>query len=125
MHEDARPWVERSDYDLASAEAMARENRDFYVLFCCQRAVEKRLKAVCVHQTGQMPERTHDLLRLADQVGMQLPAEDQAFLRVLVDYYVNSRYPESGAAKPVCKERLQAYLDRTRKVLQWCDQQIR
>jgi HEPN domain-containing protein len=126
MHEDAKPWVERSDYDLATAEAMRREGRDLYVLFCCQQAVEKRLKALLVHQTNQMPVRTHDLLRLAQEVGMQPSAKQRAVLKELTDYYVETRYPENlTAVSSLPQEEVRAYLERTREIVQWCDQQMK
>ena len=48
-------WIEQSTYDLETARAMLTSGRYLYVLFCCQQAVEKTLKALIVHRTGEFP----------------------------------------------------------------------
>ena len=70
---DAERWVELSAYDLTTAEAMLTSGRYLYVLFCSQQAVEKRLKAIIVERTEAFPPRTHDLVKLAQAAGVQLP----------------------------------------------------
>ena len=125
MQEDAKPWVAESAYDLETGEVLFREGRDRRVIFFCQQAVEKRLKGLLVHQTGEMPLRTHDLLRLANAVGMNPPTERQAFMKDLSDYYIESRYPEAGLLEAPPREKVREYLDRTSELLSWCDQQMR
>lgn len=48
-------WLEQGTYDLETARAMLASGRYLYVLFCCQQAVEKTLKALIVHRTGEFP----------------------------------------------------------------------
>ena len=55
MDDVARQWAERAQYDLDTADAMFKAGRYLYVLFCCQQAVEKALKAVIVRGTGNCP----------------------------------------------------------------------
>lgn len=52
MTETVRQWVNRSKYDLETARAMQAGGRYFYVVFCCQQAVEKALKAVIICKSG-------------------------------------------------------------------------
>ena len=86
--------AERAQYDLDTADAMFKAGRYLYVLFCCQQAVEKVLKAVIVRKTGTLPPRIHNLLRLAEVAGIE-PDQDQVrFLGELSGYYIQSRYPE-------------------------------
>ena len=75
MTEAVRSWVERSRYDLDTAGAMLASGRYLYVVFCCQQAVEKALKAVITAQTGTLPPRIHNLLRLAEAAKIELPAD--------------------------------------------------
>jgi HEPN domain-containing protein len=78
-----RIWTEQAQYDLGTAQAMMRSRRYPYVLFCCQQAVEKTLKAIIVQTTGDFPPRVHQLMRLVGAAKLQ-PAEDEAdFLREL------------------------------------------
>ena len=44
-------WAEQARYDLETAQAMMESGRYLYVLFCCQQAVEKMLKALIANQT--------------------------------------------------------------------------
>jgi HEPN domain-containing protein len=69
MDDLSQQWVERARYDLDTADAMFKAGRFLYVLFCCQQAIEKALKAVIVKKTGELPPRIHNLLRLAETAG--------------------------------------------------------
>jgi HEPN domain-containing protein len=121
MDDLTRQWVERAQYDLDTAEAMLKAGRYLYVLFCCQQAVEKMLKAVIVTKTGELPPRIHNLLRLAETAGIESSEEQIDLLTKLSGYYIKSRYPEeirvAGAAIP---QRLaQEILARTEQTVKW------
>jgi HEPN domain-containing protein len=92
--EDILEWVELSDYDFKTAEAMQKSGRYLYVLFCCQQAVEKRLKALITDATDSFPPRWHDLIRLADFAKIALDAKQKLLLGKLTNYYIETRYPE-------------------------------
>jgi len=69
MDDISQQWNERARYDLDTADAMFKAGRYLYVLFCCQQAVEKALKAVVVLRTRELPPRVHKLVRLAEVAG--------------------------------------------------------
>ena len=94
MDETVQSWLERSTYDLDTAKAMLESGRHLYVLFCCQQAIEKSLKAVMVQKTGDLPPRIHNLLRLAERAGIELDEDRRDLLGRLSAYYIQSRYPE-------------------------------
>ncbi|MFH1653453.1 MAG: HEPN domain-containing protein, partial [Pseudomonadota bacterium] len=85
-------WIERADYDLDTAEAMLKSARYLYVAFACQQAVEKYLKAIIQKRSGKHPPYTHNLPSLLQLSGMSLSHEQQEFLMLLTQYYINSRY---------------------------------
>jgi HEPN domain-containing protein len=70
MTETEQTWVDQAQYDIDTARAMLASGRYLYVMFCCQQASEKALKAVIVRKTGTLPPRTHNLLRLAEAAGV-------------------------------------------------------
>jgi len=114
-------WVERARYDLDTARAMLTSGRYLYVLFCCQQAVEKALKALIAQQTDEMPPRLHSLARLADRAGLRLDeTKTEQFIR-LNSYYIPSRYPgempapSAAADKALAEEALQA----TEGIVEW------
>ncbi|MFO8240832.1 MAG: HEPN domain-containing protein [Dissulfuribacterales bacterium] len=45
MSENIRYWIEMSDYDLQTAEAMLESERYLYVGFMAHQSIEKILKA--------------------------------------------------------------------------------
>ena len=121
MSEAVRRWVERSRYDLDTATAMLASGRYLYVLFCCQQAVEKALKAVITTRTGTLPPRIHNLPRLAEAAQIDLPDDQAQFLGELSAYYIQSRYPEeiSGLASTMTREAAQKALKTTEETTQW------
>jgi len=121
MGPDAQRWIESAAYDLATAEAMLASGRYLYVLFCCQQAIEKRLKALLTERTGEFPPRTHDLIKLAQATKAPLPEDQDLFLRELTKYYVGTRYPEevSLLATEATRDTAARYLSRTKEFLEW------
>lgn len=127
MHEDAKPWVEHSDYDLESARVLTGAGQYLNVLFLYQQAVEKRLKAVLVHQTGEMTLRTHDLLRLASAVAMRPSAAEVVLLKRLTTFYRETRYPDAPEllSAPLTADEVQDVYNQMQGILRWCDRQMK
>jgi len=100
---------------------MFDSGRYLYVLFCCQQAVEKALKAIIVKQTDDLPPRLHSLLRLAEIAGIKLEPKREDFLGELSGYYVQTRYPEEieSLSQTFSREIAQDALDKTGEVTEW------
>lgn len=114
-------WVEQARYDLDTARAMLKSGRYLYVLFCCQQAVEKILKAIIVRRTMDFPPRIHNLLRLAEIAGIKMEPAREDLLGELSGYYIQSRYPEEieSLAQATSREIGQDALDKTEEVIEW------
>ena len=121
MDKSSKHWAEWAHYDLDSAQAMLKSGRYLYVLFCCQQAVEKMLKAIIAERTKGLPPRIHQLMRLAEVAGLEVSGERAEFLRELSAYYIHTRYPEEikDLASQAKKEEAQRVLDHTEEVLRW------
>lgn len=94
MIQDIKYWIEISKYDLDTAKAMLDARRYLYVLFTCQQAIEKLLKAIVINETKEFPPRLHNLLRLAETAKLNITEEERKFLEKLSYYYIETRYPE-------------------------------
>ncbi|MGH7176259.1 MAG: HEPN domain-containing protein [Tepidisphaeraceae bacterium] len=94
MNPAAQQWADQARYDLETARAMQASGRFLYVLFCCQQAVEKLLKALIVARTGEFPPRLHSLPRLAEAATVEADSIQKTFLAELSAYYIQTRYPE-------------------------------
>ena len=100
---------------------MLTSGRYLYVLFCSQQAIEKRLKAIIVERTEAFPPRTHDLVKLAQAAGVQLPEQRDVLLRTLNKYYIGTRYTEeiSILGHDVTKAIASQALSDTKEFLKW------
>lgn len=114
-------WFEQAQYDMATARAMFDAGRHLYVIFCCQQAVEKTIKAIIVRGSDDMPPRLHDLMRLADHAGLHPPPEHARHLRALSEYYIQSRYPDrvSDALGGLTDTLARDILNQTAETLRW------
>lgn len=87
-------WLERSQYDIETAQLMMDNGRYLYVAFMCQQAVEKVLKGLIQYKTDKLPPYTHNLTALAKSSTVQFLEEQLDFLALLTRYYLNTRYPD-------------------------------
>ncbi|MBI5873245.1 MAG: HEPN domain-containing protein [Candidatus Omnitrophica bacterium] len=113
-------WLEISAEDLQAAETMLAGGRYLYVIFMCQQAVEKMLKAVYVKNKKEVPPRTHNLLYLIDVLDIDVGGANRALLSELNQFYLESRYPgeRMKLAKEVDKIRAQEVFLKTKGVLE-------
>ncbi len=114
-------WVEQARYDLETARAMQQSGRYLYVVFCCQQAVEKALKALIVQETSDFPPRLHNLPRLAEIAGVGLDPDREAFIGELSGYYIQTRYPEQieCLSSALHRDTAAETLRQTEEVIQW------
>ncbi len=83
---EVKRWLEKAEYDLKTAEAMQVARRYLYVLFCCQQALEKLIKALIIKDSGELAPRIHNLVTLIEKAGLDLEATQVSLLRELSDY---------------------------------------
>lgn len=118
MEDAIQEWVKISDYDLRTAEAMLETGRYLYVVFMCQQAIEKILKAIYCQNKNELPPRTHNLLYLTDILELKVTDADKTLLSVLNQFYLETRYPgeRSRLAKEMDKIKADEYLNKTKGV---------
>lgn len=114
-------WIEQARYDLETAHAMQVSGRYLYVLFCCQQAIEKALKAIIANQSNEFPPRIHTLMRLAEIAQVELSAEQSQLLRELSIYYIQTRYPEEMPAlsERIAESQSLDILHQSEETLEW------
>ena len=106
---------------LFPASALTEADRHVYVLFCCQQAVEKALKALIIAQTGKLAPRIHNLPRLAELASVKPEAAQLDLMADLSNFYVQSRYPDE--MEPVGEagslDRVTKTLGETKETVEW------
>ena len=127
MEKVVSEWVEISEYDLKTAEAMLATARYLYVAFMCQQAIEKILKALYVQQKGELPPRTHNLLYIADMLEMNMEEDNKTWLSQLNQFYLEGRYPDERVelAMSIDQQKAREILDKTTGVWQCLKQMLR
>ena len=70
MDDKVKYWLELSDYDFDTAEAMLKSKRFLYVGFMCHQTIEKILKAYFTKITGETVPFTHSLAFLARKANL-------------------------------------------------------
>jgi len=82
-------WMGQADYDLETAKAMLRTERYLYVLFCCQQAIEKALKAIISRKgPDHFPPKIHQLPRLAELAGLPFSESQMDFMEEATTFYI-------------------------------------
>jgi HEPN domain-containing protein len=116
-----KQWVEQARYDLDTAQAMLDAGRHLYVVFCCQQAVEKMLKALIAQRSKELPPRIHQLVRLAEVASVAISEQQADLLRELSAYYFHSRYPEEivEAGAHLTEQQVRRVLAQTQEIIQW------
>jgi HEPN domain-containing protein len=114
-------WADQARYDLDTAFAMQNSGRYRYVLFCCQQAVEKAIKAIIAKRSNHYPPRIHALIRLAELASLNLNDDQAQLLRELSSYYTQTRYPEEipALSAKITKEESQQIIEQTKDIVQW------
>jgi HEPN domain-containing protein len=127
MSKTSKIWAQKARYDLETAESMLRDGRFIYVFFCSQQSIEKIIKALLADKTGEMPPHIHNLSRLVEFLGLDLPSARSQFLGELSDYYIQSRYPDEieMEGELITKEQAVAVLDNTKEAFLWLPSLLR
>lgn len=120
--------MDRVNYDWDTAQAMNKTGRYLYVVFMCQQAVEKTLKALLAFQ-GKEIKPIHNLSKLAELAGIlhEFDKEAHVFVDKLSNYYLNARYKETidTLSRAIGKIEAKEYLAKTEKVIIWLTQKMK
>ena len=123
MNERANYWLELSDYDIITAQAMLETQRLLYVGFMCHQAIEKILKAYCSEKTNEQPPYTHNLTRLAEISGIsQLLSPGQfELIDTLEPLNIEASYPsyKERLLKSLTKSRCDELITQTKQLQKW------
>lgn len=116
-------WIEMSDYDLETANAMLLTGRYLNVGFMCHQTMEKILKAYWTNCLTEIPLKTHALSRLAERTGLdqELSEEQLDFIDQLEPLNIEARYPsyKERLMKSLTKEYCTRILEQTKELQLW------
>jgi len=95
MEKKINYWIELSDYDLETAEAMLKSKRYLYVGFMCHQTIEKIFKAYFTKLNPETAPFTHSLSYLAKKGGFYESFEEfqKEFIDEIEPLNIEARYP--------------------------------
>lgn len=124
MREEVRNWFKQAEADLRSARNSKKSFDHYMSVFASQQAVEKALKALCLHRLREFP-KGHSIIYLAQKV--DVPEYMLSGIRDLNPEYLSTRYPDMAAGVPaeLYDESIATrHLKTAEQVVEWAKKQI-
>lgn len=123
MNDKVKYWLEMSDYDFDTANAMFATKRYLYVGFMCHQVIEKLLKAYWSEISEEPPLKIHSLYRLAEKTGLDksMTEEHLDFIDELEPLNIEARYPsyKERLMKSLNADRCRILLKQTNELRIW------
>lgn len=121
-------WLELSEYDLETAEAMLATKRFLYVGFMCHLTIEKILKAYYILKINENPPFTHKLTNLAQvsNIYSEFNNEFKDLLDILEPLNIEARYPtdKEEVFKSLNENVSNNILNKTKRLHQWIKRKL-
>lgn len=116
-------WKDGSYEDWLVANELVDIGRIRHGLFFAHLALEKILKAHVCKKIGDLSPRTHNLLKLAELVKLELSSQQTSALAIINSFNLEGRYPETELPVP-SKKQAAMYMEGAEEILQWLTQAL-
>ena len=121
-------WIDISDEDLETAEILLDKNKYLYSGYLLQQSIEKVLKALYQKIFNEFPPKTHNLIYLAEKIGVikELSIEQENLLYKLNTLNIETRYPEyrEKIMNSLNKNILLELLKETQELQKWIKKKL-
>jgi HEPN domain-containing protein len=128
MESKIKYWIELSDYDFETAEAMLKTKRYLYVGFMCHQTIEKAFKAYFTKLNPEAAPFTHSLSYLARKGGFyELFTEQQKeFIDQIEPLNIEARYPshKERLLKSLTDSKCNEIINRTKELQLWIKEKL-
>ena len=123
MNDKVKYWIEISDYDLDTAEAMLRSKRYLYVGFMCHQTIEKIFKAYYSNIKSIPAPFSHSLSYLAKsgEFYESFSEEQRDFIDQIEPLNIEARYPshKERLMKSLNESKCAEILTKTKELQLW------
>ncbi|MCF8307312.1 MAG: HEPN domain-containing protein [Ignavibacteriales bacterium] len=128
MPESVTYWIDLSEYDICTAEAMLETKRFLYVGFMAHQAIEKILKAYFANIHKETPPYSHSLSYIAKKAGIyeHFSEEQKYFLDMLEPLNIECRYPlhKAELLKILTEEKCREILKKSKTLQKWIREKL-
>jgi len=123
MEKQIKYWIDLSDYDLETAEAMLSGRRYLYVGFMCHQTIEKAFKAYFSKLKSETAPYSHSLSYLAKKGEFyELFSEKQKeFIDQVEPLNIEARYPshKEKLLKSLSESKCREIISQTKELQKW------
>jgi HEPN domain-containing protein len=128
MNDKVKYWLELSDYDLETAEAMLISKRYLYVGFMCHQSIEKIFKAYFTALKSETAPYSHSLSYLAKKGEFYnfFSEDQQDFIDQVEPLNIEARYPshKERLLKSLTHEKCLEIIENTKELQQWIKEKL-
>lgn len=123
MEDRIKYWIEISDYDLETAEAMLTSKRYLYVGYMCHQSIEKIFKAYYVKRKEETAPFSHSLSYLAKKGGFYQDFSEiqKSFIDLIEPLNIEARYPsyKERLLKSLNESKCKEIVNNTKAIQKW------
>ena len=123
MDKRIKYWLELSDYDLETADAMLTSKRYLYVGFMCHQTIEKIFKAYFVQLKKETAPFSHSLSYLAKKGGFYhlFSDEQKTFIDQIEPLNIEARYPshKERLLRSLTQDKCKELVLETKELQKW------
>jgi HEPN domain-containing protein len=128
MDKRVKYWIELSDYDLETAEAMLSSKRFLYVGFMCHQTIEKAFKAYFTLLKSDVAPYSHSLSYIAKKGDFyELFTDDQKdFIDQIEPLNIEARYPshKERLMKSLTEIKCDDIISKTKEIQKWIKEKL-
>lgn len=128
MDSKIRYWIEISDYDLDTAEAMLNSKRYLYVGFMCHQTIEKAFKAYFTKLKSETAPYAHSLSYLAKKGDFydSFTEEQKEFIDQIEPLNIEARYPshKDRLLKSLTESKCSEIINKTKELQKWIKEKL-
>ena len=128
MEKQIKYWIDLSDYDLETAEAMLSGRRYLYVGFMCHQTIEKAFKAYFSKLKSETAPYSHSLSYLAKKGEFyELFSEKQKeFIDQIEPLNIEARYPshKEKLLRSLSESKCREIISQTKELQKWIKERL-
>ena len=120
MGEESENWWEQALEDLDTSKYNLKGGKYYASVFFARQSAEKVFKALYIEKNRELPQRTHNMLKLAEKIGVPDEIFD-AVIELNPEYFM-TRYLDAAngvPAKMYTEEIAKVHLEKAEIVIEW------
>lgn len=128
METKIKYWIDLSDYDLETADAMLSSKRYLYVGFMCHQTIEKAFKAYFTKLNPETAPFTHSLSYLAKKGEFYetLSESQKEFIDQIEPLNIEARYPshKERILRSLTDSKCIELIQKTKELQKWIKEKL-